>query len=205
MLLRACVAVFVIAASSAQAECPTGADIAGKALQLSGMGETKTYRLEADGIVHLTSEYSDIPTWEAQYLYGIYPITYTDPYPVGATGVLGSVSHFTRSVPQGALPLPEPGKSIEMDRQEWITYEGSEGMPGTTLYLTFTFGIPTTITIADCSYQDAVPVIMDPGESAYAKQGSYFVPSLGFAITFEDPGPDDLPTFRFVKTIKVVP
>lgn len=188
------------------AACPSGADLADKALRLSGAGVSQTYRAGADGIVDVQTWNSDSSDWEAHAIYGVYPVDGSDSYPVGNTGVSGSTSVYSLSVGRDALPVPAPGGHAEIEVEERLLYEGApEGgvkQPG--FHLSMRFGDPSTLTIAGCRYH-AVPVTIIRDKDALGALGAYYLPDFGFALSGDFVNNSGMPVFDWVKTIEVVP
>lgn len=198
--MRLAVALLCVAAP-AQADCPTGEDLAGKGLRLSGAGTVETYRHRVGDIVEILATYSDQSPWHLNARYGLYPVEGRDFYGSGDE----LVTRYTPSLPLDSLPEPVPGGNVEVTMHAVSAFELSteEGVTEQTEVLTYRFEAPVTLRLAGCSYQ-AVPVVEARDGEAWEGYRSHYVADFGFTFRTGPLAEDGAPTMAFYDTMEVV-
>lgn len=186
MLLRTVLACTF--ATSAFADCPTGADRAKGIRAILSDGSVEEYRDLRPGVVELIARYEDGYTARNLLGQGTYVIELAD----FEDGQIVPTSRITSSYPMSAdeMPLPKPGS-------EWTVKVAMRDADGFFQeQQTHRWGEQTKATYQNCSYD------MIPGQLSYAGEGYnyqeeiHYLPELGLGllVAYSD---GDAPEDRF--------
>ncbi|MDX8347088.1 hypothetical protein SLH49_03730 [Cognatiyoonia sp. IB215446] len=171
MLRTICTCLF---ASTAIADCPTGADRATGIRATLSDGSVEEYRDLSPGLVELIARYEDGYTARNILGQGVYVVELSDL----EDGQIVPTSRITSAYPMSAekMPIPKP----DTDWQVKVAMRDSDGFFQEEQ--THRWGALTKVTYTDCTYD------MIPGELTYQGDGySYFeeihyLPALGLGL-----------------------